>query len=189
MTSAYFTIGHSNRSLEAFTGLLREANVTMVVDVRKIPRSRANPQFNSDALSQSLPPCGIAYRMIPQLGGLRSAPANKHSPNDWWENKSFRNYADYALTHDFRAGLAELKSLGESQVPAIMCAEAVWWRCHRRIIADYLMSDGETVLHIMGPGNIVQGTMTPAAEPTSAGITYPSPEDDCFPNGDEPIGT
>ena len=142
----------------------------MIVDVRTVPRSRTNPQFNFDALPGALAERRIAWRQIAALGGLR--PKRKDgepSPNTFWENASFRNYADYADTEPFREGLAELIALGDSHVCAIMCAEAVWWRCHRRIIADYLIAAGEAVFHIMGPGKIVPAVLTPAAHPDGAG--------------------
>jgi len=150
----------------------------MVVDVRTLPRSRTNPQFNFDALPGALAERQIAWRHIAALGGLR--PKRKDgepSPNTFWENASFRNYADYALTEPFRVGLAELIALGASHVCAVMCAEAVWWRCHRRIIADYLIAGGEAVFHIMGPGKIVPATLTPAAREDGAGrLIYAEPE-------------
>ncbi|MGH8150971.1 MAG: DUF488 family protein, partial [Steroidobacteraceae bacterium] len=124
----FFTIGHSTRTLAELIGLLREAGVERLVDVRTVPRSRTNPQFNADTLPQGLEPAGIGYRHVAALGGLRGhrrgAPS---SPNDFWENASFRNYADYAATAAFRDGLATLRDLGARQQCAIMCAEAVWW--------------------------------------------------------------
>ncbi|MDQ2860673.1 MAG: DUF488 domain-containing protein [Pseudomonadota bacterium] len=142
----------------------------MIVDVRTMPRSRTNPQFNFDALPGALAERQIAWRHIAALGGLRRRRKDgEPSPNTFWENASFRNYADYADTEPFREGLAELIALGASQVCAVMCAEAVWWRCHRRIIADYLIAAGKSVFHIMGPGKIVPATLTPAARPDGAG--------------------
>ncbi len=164
MTRRFLTIGHSTRTLDEFTSLLREAGADLVADVRSVPRSRTNPQFNRDTLPGALEAAGIGYRHIAQLGGLRGhrkgAPP---SPNLFWENASFRNYADYAMTAPFREGLAALRGLATEHTPAIMCAEAVWWRCHRRIIADYLLEAGETVLHILGPGHIEPAQMTPGA--------------------------
>jgi uncharacterized protein (DUF488 family) len=169
---AYFTIGHSTRSATDFIALLQSAGVKLLADVRAIPRSRTNPQFNIDALPPELAANGIGYEHFPELGGRRGRAAN--SPNDFWENQSFRNYADYAGTAAFRAGLGRLCSLGQEQCTAIMCAEAVWWRCHRRIIADYLISAGETVLHILGPGKIEPAKLTPAACKTPDGtLIYP----------------
>jgi uncharacterized protein (DUF488 family) len=131
-----------------------------------VPRSRANPQFNADALPESLAAAGIRYRHLAALGGLRHHPKGAPaSPNTLWQNAAFRNYADYAMTAPFRAGLDELCTLAEGERCAIMCAEAVWWRCHRRIIADYLLARGVAVHHIMGPGKRDPATLTPGARP------------------------
>jgi uncharacterized protein (DUF488 family) len=175
--SDFFTIGHSTRSVAELAALLKEAGADMVVDVRSIPRSRTNPQFNADALPEALAEYDILYRPSPPLGGLRGRRRGVEvSPNLFWENTSFRNYADYALTLPFRAGLAELVELGTSRRCAVMCAEAVWWRCHRRIIADYLLADGMAVFHIMGPGKIDPATPTPSArEGGDGGLVYPAP--------------
>jgi uncharacterized protein (DUF488 family) len=159
--STIFTIGHSTRTIAEFVALLRQAAVDLVIDVRSIPRSRTNPQFNADALREVLAEVGIAYHHLPALGGLRrrtkgAAP----SPNTLWRVPAFRNYADYATTDAFRAGLDELRSLADDHCCAIMCAEAVWWRCHRRIIADYLMAEGFAVEHIMGLHKIDPATPT-----------------------------
>jgi uncharacterized protein (DUF488 family) len=171
----FFTIGHSARSIDEIAALLGEAGATMIVDVRTVPRSRANPQFNLDVFPGALAARRIAYRHIAALGGLRSRRKDAApSPNAFWENASFRNYADYAETEPFRQDLAELLDLGRTQVCAIMCAEAVWWRCHRRIIADYLISGGALVFHIMGPGKITPATLTPAARAGGGGqLIYP----------------
>ncbi|HEX5078068.1 MAG TPA: DUF488 domain-containing protein [Geminicoccaceae bacterium] len=175
MTPPFFTIGHSTRSLPEFIGLLRDAGVQVLVDVRTVPRSRTNPQFNADTLPGELAHLGIEYRHVAALGGLRSrrrdAPA---SPNTFWQHASFRNYADYAAGEAFRAGLQIVRSLGHRRRVAIMCAEAVWWRCHRRIIADYLIAAGETVFHILGPGKIEPAHLNPAARRTPQGtLVYP----------------
>lgn len=176
MSEPFYTIGHSTRAVEAFTDLLRAAGVGLLVDVRSMPRSRTNPQFNLDSLPQSLDALQIGYRHIAALGGLRGKqrPAEA-SANDLWRVKSFRNYADYAQGPVFAQGLDELRRLGGARRCAIMCAEAVWWRCHRRIIADYLLAAGETVFHILGPGNVEPATLTPGAQPTAGGvIDYPA---------------
>ncbi len=175
MTQPFFTIGHSTRTLPEFVALLQESAVTMLVDVRTVPRTRTNPQFNRDSLPDDLAPFGIGYRHIAALGGLRGRRKDAApSPNGFWENASFRNYADHAATRTFAAGLAELRRLGHAQRCAIMCAEAVWWRCHRRIIADYLIAAGETVCHIMGLGKIEPARLTPAARPAPDGtLAYP----------------
>ena len=176
MALPFHTIGHSTRPLDEFVALLREAEVALVVDVRTVPRSRTNPQYNRDTLPDALTPRGIGYEHIAALGGLRGK--KREMPRDinaFWENDSFHNYADYAMSGDFRAGFARLRAVGHAQRCAIMCAEAVWWRCHRRIISDYLLAAGETVLHIMGPGKIEPARMTQGAQPDAAGvISYPA---------------
>jgi len=176
MANPFYTIGHSTHPLDEFIGLLRSVDVTLVVDVRTVPRSRTNPQYNADTLAPALRDVQIGYERIAALGGLRSrqrqVPADV---NGFWENASFHNYADYAMGDQFREGLAQLRELGHARCCAIMCAEAVWWRCHRRIIADYLLAAGETVLHIMGPDNIVPARLTDGAKPDSSGVlTYPA---------------
>lgn len=173
--TVFYTIGHSTRTVPELTTLLREAGADFVVDVRTVPRSRANPQFNADTLPGVLADARIGYCHIPELGGLRGRRKGGPSPNTFWENASFRNYADHAMTSAFRAGLARLRQLGNDHACAIMCAEAVWWRCHRRIIADYLIASGETVMHVMGPGVIVPASMTQAAIPAENGaLLYPA---------------
>jgi uncharacterized protein (DUF488 family) len=176
MAQPFHTIGHSTHPLEEFVALLREADVALVVDVRTVPRSRTNPQYNRDTLPDSLAPHGVGYEHIAALGGLRG---KKHDvprdTNAFWENDSFHNYADYAMGEAFRTGFDRLRELGATQRCAIMCAEAVWWRCHRRIISDYLLAAGETVLHILGAGKIEPARMTQAAQPDTAGrIVYPA---------------
>ncbi len=175
MAHPFFTIGHSTRSTDEFIDLLRPDQVGLVVDVRTVPRSRTNPQFNRDTLPGSLASHQIGYEHIASLGGLRGKQRDAEpSVNAFWENASFRNYADHALTGDFRAGLERLRELGAERRVAIMCAEAVWWRCHRRIIADYLLAAGQFVFHIMGPGKLDAARMTPAARPEPGrGLVYP----------------
>jgi len=176
MANPFFTIGHSTRSLDEFATLLNSADVGLVVDVRTMPRSRSNPQYNSDALADSLSTCEIGYVHLAALGGLRGKqPQVLPATNAFWQNASFHNYADYAMGEDFHVGLGELRQLGQAQRCAIMCAETLWWRCHRRIISDYLIAAGETVFHILGPGQIKQAQMTNAATVGSAGtLEYPA---------------
>ncbi len=174
-----FTIGHSTRTLAEFVALLRQVDVTLLVDVRSIPRSRTTPQFNRDTLPDALAANGISYRHLPALGGRRhhrkGAPP---SLNTYWRVIAFRNYADYAQTDAFRAGLDALRALARNDRCAIMCAEAVWWRCHRRIITDYLLAGGTRVEHIMGLGQVVPGTITPGAHVMADGtLRYPAPDD------------
>jgi len=136
MKNPFFTIGHSTRTVSEFVDLLRPQEVRLVVDVRTVPRSRTNPQFNRDTFPESLAQLQIGYEHVPQLGGLRGKQSSESSPNMFWTNQSFLNYADYALTEAFRTGFDRLLELGAERRCAIMCAEAVWWRCHRRIITD-----------------------------------------------------
>lgn len=167
--------GSGPRPIEAFAKLLCSSGVTFVADVRTVPRSRTNPQFNRDVLPDALAAAQIEYEHIPTLGGLRGRqPDVLPSTNAFWQNESFHNYADYAMGGAFRSGLAQLLERGQLRVCAIMCAEAVWWQCHRRIIADYLLAAGETVFHILGPGKIEPARMTDAARwHSSAVLTYP----------------
>ena len=168
--SPIFTIGHSTRPIAELVELLRQVSVDLLVDVRSVPRSRANPQFNADALPQALAAVGIGYRHLPALGGLRGRRKDAApSQNTLWRNDAFRNYADYAAKSQFRSGLDHLIELAGDHRCAIMCAEAVWWRCHRRIIADYLLMRGFPVAHIMGPGKADPATMTPGAQPLADG--------------------
>lgn len=169
-SSTIFTIGHSTRTIAEFVALLRRVNLDLVVDVRSIPRSRAAPQFDRDTLPESLAAEGIGYRHLPGLGGRRhhrkDAPP---SANTLWRVEAFRNYADYAETESFRAGLDELLDLAPDHRCVIMCAEAVWWRCHRRIVADYLLALGVPVEHILGAGQVTPAALTPGAQVTADG--------------------
>ncbi|HWX49980.1 MAG TPA: DUF488 domain-containing protein [Roseomonas sp.] len=160
----FYTVGHSTRSVEELADLLRQAGADLVVDVRTIPRSRTNPQFNADTLPGALATWQIGYRHLRKLGGLRGRRKDQPpSRNTFWENPSFRNYADYTAMPDFQEGMAELRELGRDHICAMMCAEAVWWRCHRRIIADYLLAGGDEVFHILGPGKVERAILNPAA--------------------------
>jgi uncharacterized protein (DUF488 family) len=175
MPHPFFTIGHSTRPLDEFVALLCENAVALVVDVRTVPRSRTNPQYNRDALPGALDASGIGYEHVAALGGLRGRKRElPDAVNAYWQNASFHNYADYAMGEEFRAGLARLRGLGSANRCAIMCAEAVWWRCHRRIIADYLIAAGESVFHILGPGKVEPAHMTEAATDAGGGrLRYP----------------
>ncbi|WP_207538478.1 DUF488 domain-containing protein [Sabulicella rubraurantiaca] len=170
-----YTIGHSTRSIDEFVELLSAGNVQHLVDVRSIPRSRTNPQYNLDTLPATLAERQIRHTIIPELGGrrsrLREVPPDV---NGFWENQSFHNYADYAMSEAFLRGLNLLMDLSVEAPCAIMCSEAVWWRCHRRIIADYLLANGRTVLHLMDNGRIEPAKMTPAAVIHEGVLTYPS---------------
>jgi uncharacterized protein (DUF488 family) len=176
MENPFFTIGHSKRPVSEFLGLLEEAEVQLVGDVRTVPRSRANPQYDRSVLPKTLREFQIEYEHLPELGGLRGRSADViTSVNAFWENPSFHNYADYAMGEEFRVGLRKLLDLGSDKRCVIMCAEAVWWRCHRRIIADYLLASGSLVFHILGRGRIEQAHITPGAILGSTGtLSYPA---------------
>jgi uncharacterized protein (DUF488 family) len=176
MTYPFFTIGHSTRPIATFVDLLTHVEVQLVVDVRTVPRSRTNPQYNSEILSKTLSQYQIEYEHIAALGGLRGRKRDVPADvNAFWLNQSFHNYADYAMSEDFHSGLIRLRDLGHAKKCALMCAEAVWWRCHRRIIADYLIAAGETVLHILGHSHVEQAHMTDAAKGGPVGtLTYPA---------------
>ena len=176
MAHAFFTIGHSTRSITEFFGMLGGPEVRRIIDVRKMPMSRNNPQFNRDALAAALAPAGIGYDHIAALGGLRGkAPDLPPDLNGLWTNPSFHNYADYALSTAFHDGLGALRAIGHRQTCAVMCSEAVWWRCHRRIIADYLIARGETVFHIMSADRLEPAHLTPGAAVQPDGrILYPA---------------
>ncbi len=164
MKTPFFTIGHSTRSLAELIELLRSAEVRLLADIRTVPRSRTNPQFNRDTLAAALAPSGISYEHMAALGGLR--PKSRTVPpqvNAFWTNESFHNYADYALSAEFHAGLARLLEEGRRARCAIMCSEAVWWRCHRRIVTDYLIANREEVFHLMGHGRLEAAHLTPGA--------------------------
>jgi uncharacterized protein (DUF488 family) len=175
MAYPFFTIGHSTRSIREFVDLLMPQEIKVVVDVRTIPRSRTNPQYNLEEFAKALAEFQMNYEHIAALGGLRGR--NWDVPTDvnaFWENRSFHNYADYAMSKEFRSGLHRLRELGHAIPCVIMCAEAVWWRCHRRIIADYLMAAGETVFHILGPNHIARARITGGAKLGATGsLTYP----------------
>jgi uncharacterized protein (DUF488 family) len=168
------TVGHSARPLGEFLGLLQAHGVTLVVDVRKMPRSRRNPQFNRDALPASLRQAGIGYVDLPGLGGLRRRKPD--SPNGGWKNASFQGYADYLLTPEFERSLQELIRHAGGQRAALMCAEAVPWRCHRSLIADALVVRGIPVEHILSEKRTQRHTLKPFARVEGTRITYPPTE-------------
>lgn len=176
MKLPFFTIGHSSRSLEEFVELLNEVGTELVADIRKVPKSRANPQFAKDTLADALAAFDISYEHIAALGGLRGRTRSVAPEiNGLWRNESFHNYADYALSMQFHAGLEHLRDEGRSRRCAIMCSEAVWWRCHRRIVADYLIASGEVVFHIMAQGRLEPARMTSGAAVQSSGtVVYPA---------------
>jgi uncharacterized protein (DUF488 family) len=168
-----FTIGHSNRVITAFTALLKNAGVDLLADVRSYPVSRYSPQFNKAVLEESLTGEGIGYRHLPALGGRRPA-STKPSPNGLWREGGFRNYADYAMTSPFRGGFDTLLTLAQEHTVAIMCAEADWHNCHRRIVTDYLLMAGVEVRHILDKG-IESAQLTPGAHPNGDGHVIYAP--------------
>lgn len=169
--SKVFTIGHSTRPVEEFIGLLEAHGVTRVVDVRTVPRSRHNPQFNRDTLPASLKAAGMGYTHLAELGGLRHT--SPHSCNTGWRNASFRGYADYMQTPEFAAGIGHLLDLAHKDCIAIMCAEAVPWRCHRSLIADTLLARGIPTEDIQGITRTQVHKLTPFAKVEGSQITYP----------------
>lgn len=177
MAFPIFTLGHSTRPLPVFIDLLKAAEVTLLVDIRSIPRSRTNPQFNKDTLPQALARQHIDYRHLARLGGLRGKSATiAPDTNGFWHNDSFHHYADYALEAPFRAGLETLIRLADTRCCAIMCSETVWWRCHRRIVADHLIAHGLTVIHILDDQHRNPASLTPGARiREDRSVVYPAP--------------
>jgi uncharacterized protein (DUF488 family) len=168
-----WTVGHSTHSIDAFVALLVAHDIAQVADIRTVPKSRRHPHFHIDALARSLPERGLAYVHLPRLGGWRRA--DEESPNRAWLNPSFRAYADYAMGDEFAGGLAQLRQLSHARRTAMMCSEALWWRCHRRLIADRLVVAGDTVCHIGSTGAAAEHRLTPFATVGSSGqITYPA---------------
>lgn len=169
-----YTIGHSTRSIPQFVELLRVGTIDTVVDIRSTPRSRTNPQFNFDALPQALTAWHIGYMQIHELGGRRRKSSSVATAvNAFWTHQSFHNYADYALSDEFHLGLARLLEISAVQRCAIMCSESLWWRCHRRIVADYLLHSGRSVFHLMGTARVVPAELTKAATVRGASLVYP----------------
>lgn len=167
-----WTIGHSTRSLDEFIGLLRENSIEALADVRSLPGSRKFPHFNAEKLAESLPAASIEYVPFKQLGGRRKV--RKDSPHTVWRHPAFRGYADYMDTDDFKKGIEDLLELARQKRTAIMCSEAVWWRCHRSMISDYLKSIGVTVIHIMATGKTEEHPYTSAATIVDGQLVYGS---------------
>lgn len=166
-----WTIGHSTHPMDEFVEMLKSCHIELVADVRSFPGSRKFPQFNKENLMISLPEAGIAYTHIKTLGGRRKVnPDSKHTV---WRNASFRGYADYMDTETFERGMEELIQLAEKNNVAYMCSEAVWWRCHRSMISDYLKTKGWTVMHIMGVNKADEHPYTAPAEVVDGELIYP----------------
>jgi uncharacterized protein (DUF488 family) len=171
---ALYTIGHSTRSFEELVDLLRASGVEVLADVRTVPRSRRVPHFDRAALAERLPRHGIECRHLPALGGLRHP--RRDSINTGWRNEAFRGYADHMATAEFQAALEGLIELSRDRDVAVMCAEAVPWRCHRSLIADAVVVRGQAVLHILGPGQTQPHALTPFAHVEGVRVTYPGAE-------------
>ena len=171
MASSIWTVGHSTRPIEEFLELLHAHEIQLLVDIRTMPYSRRNPQFNTGALAESLVNAGLRYHHLPALGGRRKSRPD--SMNRGWRSAGFRGYADYMQTDEFRGGLAELMASGTSAPTAIMCAEAVPWRCHRSLIADALVSRGWQVRHILTTAEAPPHQITPFARIEHGTLTYP----------------
>jgi len=168
-----WSVGHSTHTFEAFVRLLAMRDISLLADIRTVPKSRRHPHFNAEALARNLPGRGVTYVELPRLGGWRRAGPD--SPNGAWRNLSFRGYADYAMGGDFDEGLARLRELAAGQSTAMMCAEALWWRCHRRLVADRLVLAGDTVCHIGADGRTSAHQLTAFAEVSADGeLTYPA---------------
>jgi uncharacterized protein (DUF488 family) len=168
-----FAIGHSTQPIEDFIEKLLAFKIHTLVDIRTIPQSRYNPQFNSNSLSKSLKRVDILYVHVPRLGGLRKS-IGETSPNKAWRNKSFRGFADYMQTADFREGLEELKNLSKEGPVAIMCAEGFRWRCHRSLVADALWAHGVIVKHIENKTRVASHSLTPFAQLRGRNVIYPT---------------
>lgn len=169
LTNTIYTIGHSTRTWEDFCESLTCHNIAVVADIRSFPGSRRYPQFKQETMRVALPARGITYRHLPLLGGRRHGRPD--SPNTRWRNQSFRSYADYMETADFRQGIDQLTSLARCQRVAYMCSEAVWWRCHRSMVSDYLLATGWRVLHIMD-GALTPHTYTQPARLFDGQLSY-----------------
>jgi uncharacterized protein (DUF488 family) len=172
MSLVIHTIGHSTRQLDEFIALLAAHGIRQLVDIRSMPRSRRHPHFSSDALSASLGGQGIVYRHSPALGGMRKP--RRDSRNTAWRVAGFRGYADYMETDEFRAALDDLVARAQEAPTAIMCAEAVWWQCHRQLVADALVARGVEVRHIMGLPGPAAHTLTAFAQVADCLVTYRS---------------
>ncbi len=172
-TPIFYTIGHSTLKIDDFIHQLNDASINLLIDVRRLPGSKKYPQYNKQPLCESLNDAGIEYLHLTNLAGRRKQQDIDSDINNAWQNQSFHNYADYALGPEFKQGLDKVIELGASHTVAIMCAESVWWRCHRRIITDYLIAEGYEVRHIIG-GRIQRAQLTDFAQPNHDGsVTYP----------------
>lgn len=165
-----YTIGHSTHTLKEFISMLQAFDIATLVDIRRFPGSRMYPQFNKEALAEELMGAGIGYVHLESLGGRRKP--DKDSKNKRWRNKSFQGYADYMATKDFEKGIIKLEAIAAKQTTAYMCSEALWWRCHRSMISDYLKAKGWQVMHIMGPGKVEEHSYTSPARIEGQHVFY-----------------
>jgi len=172
MKPQLFTIGHSNHPLERFLVLLTRHGVEALVDIRRFPGSRKHPHFNQDSLAAALQKSGVEYDWLEALGGRRHKQRDE-SPNLGLENQGFRNYADYMLTDEFREGVEKLLEIARRKRTAIMCAEGLFWQCHRRLVSDFLVANGVAVQHIMPSGELRPHKLTDGAVIEGGGVTYP----------------
>lgn len=170
-----WTIGHSTRDWDTFVAMLRQAQIAVLVDVRRFAGSRRNPQFSGETMAQALPGDGIVYRPMPELG--RRRPARPDSPNTAWRNAGFRGYADYMVSDEYIAARAALEAMAREQRTAVMCAEAMWWQCHRSLIADDFKSRGWEVIHLLAPGREETHPYTSAARIVDGRLDYSLPPD------------
>jgi uncharacterized protein (DUF488 family) len=172
MPPSVFTIGHSTHPLDRFLALLARHEIEALVDIRRFPGSRKHPQFGQDNLAAALQKSGLEYHWLEALGGRRHKQ-QEESPNLGLENKGFRNYADYMLTDEFREGVEKLLEVARQKRTAIMCAEGLFWQCHRRLVSDFLVASGVTVQHIMPTGELRSHKLTPGALVEDGQVTYP----------------
>jgi uncharacterized protein (DUF488 family) len=178
MPAQLFTIGHSTHSLDQFLALLAQHGIEVLADIRRFPGSRKFPHFNQDNLASTLNTAGIEYHWLETLGGRRGKKANGSSINLGLRNVSFRNYADYMQTEEFRAAVQQLLAVAAEKPTAFMCSESVFWRCHRRLVSDFLLVNGITVQHIMASGELRPHTLTEGARFEAGELTYPPPRAD-----------
>jgi|ERR1043166_5811963 uncharacterized protein (DUF488 family) len=171
-----WTIGHSTRPIEDFISILKSHDIESLADVRQFPASRRYPHFGKDALAKSLADANLMYTHFPELGGRRRPQPN--SPNIAWRNEAFRGYADYMMTPPFNAGIERLLKIAHEKRTAIMCAELLWWRCHRSLISDYLKAHGHQILHVMDAKKTQEHPFTAAARLVDGKLTYSTPESD-----------
>ncbi|MFN3346705.1 MAG: DUF488 family protein [Candidatus Bipolaricaulaceae bacterium] len=173
----FYTVGHSTRSLAEFLSLLSLYGIEVVVDVRAFPSSQRHPHFAQASLAKALAARGMGYLWLGrELGGYRHTGLGEASPNKAWASVGFRNYADHMLTEEFQRGVEQLVKLGAQKRVAILCAERFWWRCHRRLLSDWLVAQGHKVIHIVDAGRTVDHALPPFAHAQAGGVTYPGEE-------------